>query len=183
MRKSECFELGIVAKLHGVQGQVAVEIDSDQPGRYAKLDSVFLELKGELVPFLIDKIQVTGSRALVRFQGVDTVEKAEALKGKKLYLPLAQLPPLKGKNRFYFHEIVDFTVTDVDKGPLGTVRTVYSLPHQNLLAMDYQNQEVLIPLNDDIVLSVDRELKTVLTRLPDGLLDVYLSAEEQHDEG
>jgi 16S rRNA processing protein RimM len=52
---------------------------------------------------------------------------------------------------------------------------VYHLEHQDLIAMDYQNKEVLIPLNDEIVLGIDREAGSLAVNLPEGLLDIYLS--------
>jgi 16S rRNA processing protein RimM len=40
--------------------------------------------------------------------------------------------------------------------------------------MDYQNKEVLIPLNQEIVVGIDRNQQEVQVALPDGLLDIYL---------
>ena len=46
---------------------------------------------------------------------------------------------------------------------------------QDLIAMQYQEKEVLIPLTDEVVTKVDKPSKTIYTTLPDGLLDIYLS--------
>jgi 16S rRNA processing protein RimM len=56
------------------------------------------------------------------------------------------------------------------------------LPAQNLLALDYQNKEVLIPIIEHFVLKVDKEAKKIMVKLPDGLLDVYLADEHKQDE-
>ncbi|MFP4090787.1 MAG: ribosome maturation factor RimM, partial [Cyclobacteriaceae bacterium] len=77
--------------------------------------------------------------------------------------------------QFYFHEIIGFRIEDELLGTLGSVKDVYEAGPQTLLAMDYQQQEVLIPLTDEIVTKVDKAQQTVYTRLPEGLLDIYLS--------
>ena len=57
---------------------------------------------------------------------------------------------------------------------MGIVREVYSLNGQDLIAMDYQGHEVLIPTAEDIVLKADKENKKLVVNLPEGLLEVYL---------
>ena len=176
MRQQDCFELGLVARLHGFQGQVQISIDADDPSRYAGLDALFLEVRGQLVPFIIEKLEMAKDRDIVKFQGVDTQEDAEKLRSLKVFLPLALLPQLEG-NKFYFHEVVGFKIQDQEQGTLGTITTVYNMPTQDLLAMDYKGVEVLIPIADDIVLTVDRENKVVHTHLPKGLVEVYTEQE------
>lgn len=179
MRQSECFELGIVARLHGYQGQVQIVIESDDASRYRKLDAVFVEVRGQLVPYIIQKIDLNGNRAIVKFQDVDSEEEALKLKAAKLFLPLSFLPTL-ADNQFYFHEIVGYTIEDKDMGTLGTVTTTYSMPTQDLVGMDYKGVEVLIPIADDIILKVDRANMVLHTDLPLGLVDVYLEQDDAH---
>lgn len=169
----KCFELGHVMKSHGLKGEVMVFLDVDDPSEYQNLASVFLKINQQLIPYPIKQIQVLDTKAIVKFEGVDTIEKAAALKGTALYLPLKHLPELDD-NQFYFHEIVGFTIIDQQLGKLGIISNVYNLEHQDLIAMDYQNKEVLIPVTDDIVIHIDRQQLLVEVNLPDGLLDVYL---------
>lgn len=176
MRIQDCFELGIVARLHGFNGQVQIAIDSDEPARYAGIDALFLEIRGQLVPFLVDKLEVSGARAIAKFKDINSEEEAERIRNAKVYLPLSLLPPLKD-NQFYFHEIVGYQVQDTEQGPLGTVSTTYSMPTQDLIGMDYKGVEVLIPIADDIVLRVDRENKVLHVSLPEGLVEVYTEAD------
>ena len=68
-----------------------------------------------------------------------------------------------------------FRVIDGNEGPLGTVTSVMAMPTQDLIAMQYRGQEMLIPINSAIVKTVDREAKTLNVDLPEGLLEVYLT--------
>lgn len=173
MNVDACYQLGYVLKAHGLKGEAQLLLDVDIPENYSKLESVFIEIDKKLVPFFIEQILITKSRAVVKFEDIDTLEKAEELKGKSIFLPLNNLPPLQD-DQFYYHELIDFRIIDEKEGPLGIIVDIYNLPQQDLMAIHYKEKEVLIPLNDEILLSVDRENKEVHVSLPEGLLQVYL---------
>jgi 16S rRNA processing protein RimM len=60
-------------------------------------------VKGELIPYFIESIAIVkGSRAIVAFEDVDTIEQAERLINCAAYLPLAELDPLRMKPGFIF---------------------------------------------------------------------------------
>ncbi|MDI9859801.1 MULTISPECIES: ribosome maturation factor RimM [Flectobacillus] len=174
MTKEDCFELGKITKTHGVKGEVILWLDVDFPEDYEEMDSVFLEVRGELVPFFMDSYQLRGNRAIVKFEDCDTFEKAEELLNLQAFLPLEVLPELDGE-QFYYHEVIGFQVIDEKLGALGLVQTVYAMQAQDLLVMSYQNKEVLIPVDPEIVLGADKEAQTLQVNLPEGLLDVYLN--------
>jgi 16S rRNA processing protein RimM len=178
----QCYLLGYIVKSHGTKGQLVFHMDVDYPDEYDEMDSVFVDIKGELVPYFIENLNIQKqSRAIVQLEDVDTMEKAQNLVGKALYLPLDTLDDLE-EDQFYFHEIQGFEIIDHQRGSLGTVREVYSVATQNLIALDYKGVEVLIPIVDDIVLRADRENKQVHVKLPEGLLEVYTEAATEHPD-
>ncbi|WP_080057738.1 ribosome maturation factor RimM [Spirosoma aerolatum] len=176
MTKDDCYQVGHITKTHGVNGELVLFLDVDQPDEYADLESVLLDVKGELIPYFIESIAIVkGSRAIIAFEDVDTIEQAERLINCGAYLPLSELEPITDETRFYFHEIVGYQVVDAEAGELGIVQGVYAMNAQDLITMDYQGKEVLIPINSDIVRSVDRASKKLNVVLPDGLLDIYMN--------
>ena len=176
MRVADCYQLGYVIKTHGLHGELSILLDVDFPDAYENLESVFVASAGSetLVPFFVEHLAVRQNKALIKFEEVDTIEQAEGLLKAQLYLPLASLPALEG-DQYYYHEIIGFTVTDEQQGALGTVQDVYESTGQDMIVMQYQEKEVLIPINDDIVQRVDKAQSLVHVTLPEGLLDVYLA--------
>jgi 16S rRNA processing protein RimM len=173
MTKDNCFELGKITKTHGLKGEVVLWLDVDFPEDYDDLESVFLDVKGELVPFFMESYRPSGNRAIVHFEDIDTLEKAEELVNLEAYLPLNELPELED-DQFYYHEITGFKVVDKALGELGVVQTVHAMQAQDLLVMNYKNCEVLIPVIPEIVLEADKKAKILNVNLPEGLLEVYL---------
>ena len=186
MQLDETYQLGYIIKTHGLRGHVVAHFDVDDTAAYLKLKTVYLTLAGaptKLVEHQIEKVQPqTGSKVLLKLRGTERIEEAEPLRGAQLHLPLTQLPELED-DQFYFHDVIGFTVVDANLGVLGTVENFYELPQQDMLAMRYQGQEVLIPVVDELVSHADQEKKEIYVNLPEGLLDIYLKpTTRQQDE-
>jgi len=177
MNFDSCYELGYVAKPHGLHGDLSIVIDADMPEAYKKLESVFIEQDKQLVPFFISRIKITGNKAILSLEESNSIEFAQRLKGAKLFLPLDFLPDLE-ESQFYFHEIIGFKVVDQSNTSLGMVSTVYDVGPQNIMAFVYKGKEVLLPLNDQTIVGIDKSGKILNVSIPDGLLDIYLDNQE-----
>lgn len=174
MNKADCYHLGYIAKLHGFKGEVSFFLDVTNPNEYAKLDSVFIDINGNLTPFFISSFQLKPKGfASVKLDGVDSENDAKSLMRKDLYLPLSTLPKLSGKE-FYDHEVVDFDLVDVQHGLVGKIIQIIDLPVNPLIQVDSNGKEVLIPFVKDLIQEVDRENKKLIVKAPEGLLAIYL---------
>lgn len=172
MHISECFELGYVSKAHALRGEVQIVLDVDDPNAYQEMESVFIQQGDNLIPFFVESISISASKAIVAFDDILTREQAEALVSCKLFLPLAALPDL-GEGNYYYHQLIGCHMIENEQ-PIGEVKEVYDSNGQHIIAVDHNDTEVLVPLSDDIVLKVDLKAKEIHVDLPDGLLEIYL---------
>ena len=174
MQKKDCFYLGKIVKKYSFKGELLVKLDTDEPEIYDNLDAIFVELKNNLVPFFIERSQFHKSQLLrIKFEDVNSEEDADALMKSNLYLPLELLPKLEG-DKFYFHEVIGFTVIDVNFGEVGIIKTINDSTAQALFEIDRDGIEILIPMNDDFIKKLDRDNKTIHVETPEGLIDLYL---------
>lgn len=174
MNKEQCFQLGYVSKVHGLRGEIVVVLDVDFPEDYEDLEHIFLERNGRLVPYFLEHFVLqANNKALAKIEELDRIEQVENLVGSEVYLPLSELPELD-EDQYYFHELIGFEVEDEVHGSLGQVQTIYDLDTQDLIGVIHQEKEVLIPIQDGIIIKVDKAAKKVFCRLPEGLLDIYL---------
>lgn len=175
MRKEDCFYLGKVVSKYSFKGELLVKLDTDEPERYENMESVLVSLGNNLVPFFIDRCRLHKSNLLrIDFEEVKDEPTADKLIGSELYLPLTMLPPLTG-NRFYFHEVIGFTLMDEVYGDIGVIESINDSASQDLFEVKKDDKELLIPISDDIITRVDRENKTIHVKTPEGLVDLYLS--------
>jgi 16S rRNA processing protein RimM len=181
MNKNECFNLGYISKTVGNKGELLLILDVDDVKRYGKLESVFVEINKELVPFFITHIELRGNGAKVQFDGINTTERAEEITRTSLYLPLSFLPPLKGK-KFYYHEVLGFKATDKIHGELGIIENILDYPTQALFQIKKGETEILVPVKEEFIISIDRNSKTVSLNAPEGLIDIYLDPQPEEPD-
>lgn len=174
MQKEECFFVGKVVKKFSFKGELLVKLDTDEPEQFLGMESVFVEQHKNLIPFFIEHSSLHKSTLLrVQFEDCYTDEAATDLVGKLLYLPLEKLPVLEG-NKFYYHEIIGFSVEDANFGPVGIITGVNDHTAQHLFMVDRDGKEILIPINDSFIKEVNRAQKTIFMEVPDGLIALYL---------
>lgn len=178
MKASDCFYLGYISKTFGYKGGVSAFLDVDNPQKYIEMESVFIQMGNQLVPFFIDTVSLrpNGREINIQFQGVDSEDKALQLVGSELYLPVGHLPPLSGNN-FYFHEIIGYKAIDKVAGPVGTVIQVLDLPGNPLLQIQHGSKEVLVPLRDEFIEKLDRDNQVIYISAPEGLIELYISSD------
>ena len=173
MTKEDCFRIGTVLKTKGLKGELNAYIDFDGT-ESIKFSTVFIETAGKLVPYFVSSIKyLQKNAAYLVLEDIDTIEKAALLVKKDLYL-LNKLKPKKKKSEFTLKDLAGFTAVDVDEGELGQITSVEEYPHQIIATVNYKNCEVLFPLNEEIIMSIDVVKEILLVNLPEGLLDIYL---------
>jgi len=174
MKKDDAYYLGKIVKKYGLKGELLAKIDTDEPENYENLESIFLEIKGKLIPFFLNQSSLHKATTLrLDFEDINTLEEAEALIGKSIYLPLDTLPQLSG-NKFYFHEIINFDAVDNQTGLIGKITAVNdTAPQAYFIVNDADSNEILIPVSDRFIHKVDRTKKTIFFDLPEGLIDIY----------
>lgn len=171
MNIDDCFYLGTIAKKFSFKGEVLIHLETDEPDAYLEMESVFVAMGSELVPFFIEHAQWHGAYLRVKFEEVDAEKDAASLLGKKLYLPLEFLPELEG-DAFYYHEIVGFEVIDQHQNHLGHILEVMDNAMQDLLRVQGPQGEILIPLVDDFIVELQRDTHQLHLQLPDGLVQL-----------
>ena len=177
MRKEDCFYLGKIVRKHSFRGEVVAKLDTDEPELYQNLESVFVALGNDLVPFFIEEsLLQKGNQLRIQFEDILSEADADAILGSGLYLPLEFLPKLTG-DKFYFHEIIGFDIEDINYGYVGVITGVNDTSAQPLFEIDSNGVDVFIPMIDDFIKKVDRDNNKIIVEAPEGLIDIYLNAE------
>ncbi len=175
MTKDQCIELGYVKKAHGIQGHLLAVFDVYDLSEYLRRKK-FWFAKGDnpLEERSILSIRPSKKMELIlRVEGVNDRNTAEEWVGTSIFLPETELPALPDGHYYYF-QVIGFQVVDERLGPLGLVKDFADGTAQDILMMEYEGKEVLIPLTEAFVGKADFESRTISTSLPDGLLEAYL---------
>ena len=162
--------VGRVARAHGNRGQVIVNLETDFAEDRFRTGTV-LFVGTESTPRGIRDVRFHQGRPIVALEGIDTMNDAEALAGAELKVAAATLPPLPA-GTYYRHDLVGCEVRDLADASLGRVAEVEGPMERSVLAVDGADGELLIPLAADICVRIDMAARTIVVRLPEGLLEL-----------
>lgn len=168
---SAYYRIGLISKPHGLKGEVTILLDPDLPNDFSALETVFVLVAEDLVPYFISSSSIKGNKAYVKFEGVDTLAKAEYVSKCLLYLPKTARPKT-GNGEFYSDEIIGFEAEDEEEGLLGPVSEVIQSGLQRLLSVNHNGKAVLIPVDGPFIRSINRTKKKIIVRLPQGFLEL-----------
>lgn len=175
MKIEDCFYIGYITKTKGLKGEVQVFFEYDEPTDLT-LDSVFLEINGKLVPYFTSSYKLQNNQTgNFFFDDIDSIEKAETLIRKKIYLPNS-LKPVRNDDEFLISDLKGFIVYDKTAGELGEIIEIHEYPQQFIAVVPYKFKEIMFPLNDDLILEIDEEEGILKVDLPEGLIDLYLES-------
>ncbi|RHA78580.1 ribosome maturation factor RimM [Phocaeicola coprophilus] len=170
IKKEEVFKIGIINKPHGVKGEVSFTFTDDIFDRVEDCDYLVLLLDGILVPFFIEEYRFRSDNvALVKFEGIDSTEKARTLTNVEVYYPVKFMDDQE--EILSWNYFIGFRVEDIHHGCLGTVVDVDDATMNVLFVIENGDEEVLLPAHEEFILDIDRKKKILKVDIPDGLLD------------
>ena len=172
MKLNDFYYLGKITKKFSFRGEVIIFLDTDSPEFYYNIQKIFVNLNNVLTPFdLSSVIPNKSNRIRVKINGINTENDTKKLINKEIYLPIESLPKTD-ENSFYYHEIIGYTVLDQDSKKVGNITGVNDQSPQHLFQINASGKKILIPINDNLIIKVDKKNKTMRVELPDGILDL-----------
>ena len=183
MTQDNCFLLGKITKPYSFKGEVVLWMDVDDSAPYEGVDTLWLPQQSDLVPYAVESLRRNKDRFVVRLSDVNTEAAAKQLSGKDVWLPLTEMAPMED-GKFYFHEVQGWTAVDRITGEaVATIVHVVDQGAYPMLEVEFDNgNQGFIPLPEHVKVDVKREEQKLVLDLPEGLLDVYLSNDNDQDD-
>ena len=156
---SERLAAARVVGAKGLAGAVRVEVLTDRPERLSP--GALLYLEGEPEPRRVAEAETGGKHRVIRLEGVDRREQAEALNGRYLEVDLDPLPD----GSFYWHQIVGLHAFDEAGSPLGSVVEVFRAGENEVYRIESDaGPELLVPALHQFIRSIDIKAGTMTVR-------------------
>ena len=168
IKQEEVYRIGRLGKTHGVKGEVSLQFDDDIFDRM-DADYLVLELDGILVPFFIEEYRFRSDTvALMKFEDVDTQQRANELTGCDVYFPRALAANDEGDVSLSL--LVGFDLVEANGGTtIGRIAAIDDTTANLLFELE---DGCLIPANDDLIRDIDTKRKTIKMEIPEGLLEL-----------
>lgn len=163
------YKIGVIGKAHGIKGELSIQIDDDI---FDRVDAEYLVLKldGIFVPFFMEEYRFkSDSVVLVKFEGVDTQERARELTGVEVYFP-RELAEQDENAELSYSALVGYTLIDNNSGK--SVGTIAYVDEQTINIMFELEDGRLIPASEELIVDVDQKARTITLDIPEGILDL-----------
>ncbi|MBM6993066.1 MAG: 16S rRNA processing protein RimM [Prevotella sp.] len=172
IRKEDVYKIGRLGKPHGVRGEVTFQFNDDIFDQ-VDADYLILEIDGILVPFFMEEYRFRSDElALMKFEDIDTEDRARELTGCDVYFPRVHAEA--DEDHLTWSEIVGYQVMDaVSQQTVGTIVHVDDSTVNTLFEVKTgEGNDLLIPASDDMITDVDKRQRVITMEIPDGLLDL-----------
>ncbi len=146
---------------HGVRGELRVKMHNPSSELLFELDAVHVRTPQELRRYPIAHARPGGKGLLVQLSGVDTVERAQALRGAELCVARSELPALP-EGEFYHCDLEGLALVDLEGRPFGTVERVHEYPAADVLRVRTDRGVLEVPMREPYLVEIDLPGKRVV---------------------
>lgn len=167
--KKQFLETGKIVGTHGIKGEVRIDPWCDSPEFLCCFDKLYLDAQGET--FVEVKSRPHKNITLAKIKGVDTIEQAEKLRGKIVYIDRNDVELEEGVN--FIQDLIGLEVQDVDSGKLyGKLTDVIGTGANDVYEVtDSSGRKYLVPVIDEVVIDTDVDAGYVRIRPMKGIFD------------
>ena len=165
-------EIGYISKTHGLKGHVILRLNELVRIDEQAIKSIFLELNGSQVPYFIEECRPNNAGYILKLEMIDVVETSKKLIGKKAFA----LSDFILEEEESLNEFIGYTIIDTKLGNIGTIADVDEKTDNVIIKVIHPSgKEIILPFNDDFIIEIDDDLKTIEFDAPEGLIEMYLS--------
>ena len=180
-------QIAQVLKSNGTDGELVLGFRDIAPEDINLQEPVFIIFDGLPVPFYIESFTKRGNtKALVRLTDISSMEDVEEIAGKAVYIEDDQIAELSLEEDGFAALVGwmvltpqipdqvgddDMEITDdMSLMEVGEITEFYDIPNNPCIEVETENGAVMIPLHEDLILSIDPEYQEIIMQIPAGLL-------------
>ncbi|MCQ2135050.1 MAG: ribosome maturation factor RimM [Bacteroidales bacterium] len=161
------FQIAQVLKSNGINGELLMSFRDIDPSEIDQHEPVFINFDGLPVPFFIESFTQRGSnKALVKLNDISTLEDAEEIVGRPVF---AEEASYEFEDDGY-EDLIGWTLFDEKGNRRGEVVDYEDIPGNPCVVVETADGQAMVPLHEDLIISVDEDNQAITMEIPDGLL-------------
>ncbi len=168
IKREEVYKIGRLGKTHGIRGEISFLFDDDVFD-HTDADYLILDIDGILVPFFIEEYRFkTDSNALMKFDGINTQERARELTGCDVYFPREHSDC--NEKSVSWAELVGYNLIDSNTGK--NIGEIAAIDNTTINILFELTNGKLIPASDELIHHIDIKQHQIEINLPEGILEL-----------
>ncbi len=169
--------IGHTKKAFGTKGEIRLFVETEFIEDILAASVMFVEIQGKAIPYFIEEVNMLDT-LVAKLEEVDSKEAAAKIAGKTILLRPQDVRPKEERlvpqeeDGLFYSQYVGFEIIDESIGKIGVIERVEEFPQQEMAMLKYQEKEILIPLNETLIVKIDKSEKMIWMDLPEGILEL-----------
>jgi 16S rRNA processing protein RimM len=163
--------VGKILRSHGEKGELRLKFYDNNLIELSGLRTVFVGKEGALKEFQVESLIPRGRACHIKLAGVDSLPQADCFAGSEIFVSEENLR-CSGRDQYYLFQLSGCSVLNKEGEVIGKVVDVLSIPANDLLVVEREGKEILIPFHESICKEVNLAKKEIRIDPPAGLLDL-----------
>lgn len=163
--------IGQIVNVHGIKGEVKIYPYTDDVNKLAKkLKNIYLDENMQHEEYKTS-CRVQKGMLLAKISGIDTVQKAEELRNKYVYISEDDLDTLE-EDSYYIKDLIGIEVIDLKNNEvIGNIEYIFNTGANDVYEVKtLDNKKVYLPAIKQVVKKVDIKARKIYVEVMEGLI-------------
>lgn len=167
----DLLEVGKIINTHGLRGEVKIVTWTDYPEVFEEIGFVIVKKRGEEEKLTIKGVKYQKNNIIVKFAEIDAIDEAEKYKNAVLLADRSALGELP-EGVYYIADLIGCMVFEENGNEIGVLADVFSTGSNDVYDIKREGKKnLLVPIIDGVLKTVDIENKKITIKIPEGLED------------
>ena len=167
--KLTVFRIGQIVNTQGLKGEVRVYPYTDDINRFDELEYFYID-KNLNNKYEVERVRYKGNMVIMKIKDIDSIELAEKLKTKNMYIGREQGRELE-EGEFFVSDLIGLDVFTVDGEKVGVLKDVLQHAINYVYVVSSGEKEYLIPSIEKFVPTIDLDQNKMIIDPIKGMLD------------
>lgn len=164
-------QVGVISSTHGIRGEVKVFPTTDDVKRFKRCKKLMLDTREGWRELEVEGVKFFKQFAILKLQGIDSINEAEAYKGQGLFVTRENAVELK-QDEYFIADLIGLCVQDEQGVQTGILRDVMETGANDVYVIEMTDgRELLLPAIRECVLEVNIREQYIRVHIMEGLLD------------
>ena len=160
MNKDKLIPVGSLVKHHGLRGELKVFLYNEDSKTLVKGLPIWIENDDNFTSYNLENVRGSKNNLIIKFEEINSREKSQFLLKKEIYVSRNDFPDLD--EGFYLNDIIGFKIMGEDNQNYGYLKDILVLTGNEILVVDYDGKEILVPNVENFVKLFDFDEKIII---------------------
>ena len=161
MNSKDLVPIGLIVKHHGLKGDLKVFLYNEDSKTLVSGITIWIKNQNNFNAYDVEMIKGSKTKSLIKIKDLNNRESCSFLLKKEIYVSRFDFPDIN-EDEFYVNDVIGFNVQDDTGKAYGFLKDILLIASKEILLVEYQNKEVMIPNVENFVKLFDFENKIVI---------------------